>query len=192
MQKNKFITTALSIVLMQETEVKILEVNRQKIEENLINLGAKKIFDGDIQTFFFDFADAKIVKAKDVLRLRKEGDMSELTYKKVRYTDDVKNAQEYTVSISNLETMKLILEYLGLNVTECMEKHRVSYTLETARFDIDRYFGNYAYIPEFMEIEAKNPEQIHKYANLLGFEAKDCLPWSTQDLINHYSRSPAK
>ena len=53
-----------------------------------------------------------------------------------------------------------------------MEKHRVSYRLDKLRFDIDRYFGSYAYIPEFMEIEAENVDLIHKYAALLGFKAK--------------------
>lgn len=177
---------------MQETEVKILEVNRQKVEQKLVNLGAEKVFDGDIQTLFLDFKDSRIVKAKDVLRLRKEEDKAELTYKKVRFTEAVKDAQEYTVEVSNIETMRLILENLGLTVTESMEKHRVSYTFKDARFDIDRYFGSYAYIPEFMEIEAENADSIHKYADLLGFEAKDCLPWSTRELIQHYSGQKTK
>ena len=70
---------------MKEVEVKILEVKRKNIEETLARLGAKKVFDGDIQTLFFDFKDGKIIKAKDVLRLRKEEeDKIELTYKKVR------------------------------------------------------------------------------------------------------------
>ena len=172
---------------MRETEVKILEVDREKIERTLAGLGAKKIFDGDIQTLFLDFKDGRIVKAKDVLRLRKETGAAELTYKKVRFTEAVKNAQEYTVEVSNMETMRLILENLGLSVTESMYKHRVSYTLDGTRFDIDRYLGDYEFIPEFMEIEAENADVIHKYASLLGFEAKDCLPWSTRQLIEYYS-----
>jgi adenylate cyclase class 2 len=174
---------------MQETEVKILEVNREKIEKTLTELGAKKVFDGDIQTFFFDFEDGRIVKAKDVLRLRREAEKAELTYKKVRFTESTKIAEEYSVDISNLETMKVILKNLGLTVTESMEKHRVSYVLDDARFDIDRYFGSYAFIPEFMEIEAENIEAIRKHAKKLGFKAEDCLPWSTVELIQHYSGS---
>ncbi len=73
-----------------------------------------------------------------------------------------------------------------------MKKHRVSYTLEHARFDIDRYFGKYGYIPEFMEIEAENTGLIHKYAGLLGFKTEDCLPWSTTELIQHYSTDKDK
>ena len=127
---------------MKEIDAKILEVNRPKIEEKLTSLGAKKIFDGDIQTFFFDYKDRLIVKAKDVLRLRKEEGRIELTYKKVHFTKTSKDAEEYTVEISDFETMKEILENLGLCITESMEKHRISYKLDQTRFDVDCYFRN--------------------------------------------------
>lgn len=177
---------------MKELEAKILEIDRKKVEEALAILGAKKIFDGDIQTFFFDFANGEIVKSKDVLRLRKEQNMAELTYKKVRFTETVKVAEEYSVEVSNFETMKKILENLGLFITEKMEKHRISYKLDQARFDIDCYFGDYKYIPEFLEIEAENTDSLHRHAALLGFKAEDCLPWSTQELIHHYSSKDAR
>ncbi|MGD0071158.1 MAG: class IV adenylate cyclase [Candidatus Bathyarchaeia archaeon] len=177
---------------MKELEVKILEVNRIKIEEALSGLGAKKVFGGDIETLFFDFKDGTIIKARNVLRLRKEQDKTELTYKKVHVIQKAKVAEEYSVEVSNLETMKKILENLGLSIIESMQKHRVSYTLDHVRFDIDRYSGGYGYIPEFLEIEAENIDLIHKYAALLGFKAKDCLPWSTNELIRHYSFKEGK
>ena len=177
---------------MKEIEVKILEIDRKKVETTLIGLHAEKVFDGDIQTLFFDFQDGKIIKAKDVLRLRKEEDKIELTYKKVRFTQTAKNAEEYSVEVSSLEGMRKILENLGLSVRESMEKHRVSYKLDDARFDIDRYFGSYDFIPEFMEIEAENTASIYKHAALLGFKKEECLPWSTVELIQHYSRKEGK
>jgi predicted adenylyl cyclase CyaB len=172
---------------MKETEVKILEVNRLKIEQTLKDLGAKKVFDGDIETLFFDFKEGTIIKQKNVLRLRKMQDKTELTYKKVHVTKTAKTAEEYSVEVSSLETMKEILENLGLSIIDRTKKHRVSYTLDGARFDFDCYSGDYRYIPEFMEIEAKNTELIYKHAALLGFNPNDCLPWSTADLIKHYS-----
>jgi len=177
---------------MKEIEVKILEINRERIEGTLTSLGAKRIFDGDIQTFFFDFKDGAIIKSRDVLRLRKEQNIIELTYKKVHITQTAKVAEEYSVEVSNFETMKKILENLGLLITENMQKHRISYTLDRARFDIDSYYGDYGYIPEFLEIEAQNTDSIHKYAELLGFKAKDCLPWSTNELIHYYSSKKGK
>ncbi len=172
---------------MEEIEVKILEVNRANVEKNLANLGAKRIFDGNIETLFFGFKKSTIVKQKNVLRLRKVQDKTELTYKKVHFTSTSKIAEEYSVDVSSLEIMEKILENLGLSVIESMQKYRVSYTLNGARFDFDRYSGSYGFIPEFLEIEAENIEVIYKYAGLLGFKERDCLPWSTTELIGHYS-----
>ena len=112
---------------MIETEVKILEINRAKIEEALINLGAKKTFDGKIQTMFLDYKDSAITRQGDLLRLRKNTQKTELTYKKVTHAQTVKIAEEYSVEVSDLETMLIILGNLGLNVTGNMEKHRLSY-----------------------------------------------------------------
>ncbi len=172
---------------MKEIEAKILEVDENKIAENLSRLGAKKLFDGEIKTLLFDFKDGAIIKARNLLRLRKENGKIELTYKKVQVTQEVKIADEYSVQVSDLENIKRILEFLGLSVIESMCKHRISYTLSNAHFDIDRYEGHYSYIPSFIEIEGQTADSIHRYAELLGFRKEDCLPWSTQDLINHYS-----
>jgi len=172
---------------MKEIEAKILQVNGKKIEEVLVSLGARKVFDGEIQTFFFDFKDNSIVKAKNVLRLRKEEEKTELTYKKVSVTQGAKVAEEYSVEVSDFEAAKRILESLGLKVTEKMQKHRISYLFSNARFDIDRYLDGYSFIPEFLEIEAESEEAIHRYAGLLGFKQDDCLPWSTNELIKYYS-----
>ena len=98
-----------------------------------------------------------------------------------------KRAEELSVEVSDLETMKEILQYLGFQSTQRMEKHRISYKIDDTRFDIDCYFGDYGFIPPFVEVEGKE-ESIRKYASLLGFQEKDCLPWSTDDLIKHYSK----
>ena len=82
-------------------------------------------------------------------------DKIELTYKKVHFNSKAKTAEEYSVDVSSLENMEKILEKLGLSVNESTKKHRVSYTLDGARFDFDQYTGNYAFIPEFLEIEAR-------------------------------------
>ncbi len=177
---------------MKEIEAKILEVNSQKIQGNLAHLGAQKIFDGDLRTFFFDFKDGTIIKAKNVLRLRKEQNKTELTYKKVQFAQNAKVAEEYSVEVSNFEATKKILENLGLFVIEDVQKHRISYVLGRIRFDIDHYLGEYGYIPEFLEIEAESTYLIHKYAELLGFKTKDCLPWSTNELIQYYSSKKGK
>lgn len=170
---------------MKEIEAKILEINRQKITETLEAKGASKIFDSEITTVFLDFQNGSIGKRRDVLRLRKIRNKTELTYKKVNTTQEVKEAEETNVEVSNYETALAILQSIGLTIRELMQKHRISYRLGEVRFDIDRYIGDYGFIPEFLEIEG-DVESIHKYAELLGFQPKDCLSWSTSELVNYY------
>jgi predicted adenylyl cyclase CyaB len=174
---------------MKELEVKILEINKVKVQQTLKDLGARKIFDGEIKTLFFDFKDGRLYKAKSVLRLRKEIDKTELTFKKVFSTHIAKQAKEFSVEVSSIERAQQILQQLGLCLNEDMTKHRISYELGNSRFDIDRYLGVYSFIPEFLEIEADNIDIVHNNAELLGFKAKDCLPWSTEQLIQHYVSS---
>lgn len=170
---------------MKEVEVKILEIKNQKVQETLNNLKAEKIFDSDIITLFFDFADNSIAKAKNVLRLRKDTKKTELTFKKVHTEGTTKVAEEVSVQVSDIDNLIRILESIGLSVTEKMKKHRTSYILENVRFDIDRYQDTYEFIPEFLEIEG-DVDLIYKYASLLGFRKEDCLSWSTSDLTHYY------
>src|SRR5208337_4315563 len=86
---------------MQEIEVKILNVDGRQIKEKLIHLGAKKVFDGEIETFFFDFKNQAMVKARNVIRLRREGDTTVLTFKKFLSNEDVKAVEEFEVVVSD-------------------------------------------------------------------------------------------
>src|SRR5665647_1176936 len=175
---------------MKEIEVKVLNVDKQKIEEILTQLGAKQTFDDEITTYFFDFENGSIANAKNVLRLRKEGKHWVLTCKKILSKQSAKVAEEYEVEVSNLPKMQRILELLGLRVTESIQKHRTSYELNDLRFDIDTLEKEYAYIPTYLEIEAKSVELIHKYAKILGYRVEDCLSWTTDELIKFYSKKP--
>ena len=171
---------------MKEIEVKILEIDKQKIIQELTALGGKKIFDDEVTTVFLDFPDNRIHQMKDVLRLRKNGENVELTYKKVYHDKKLKIADEYSVTVSQLDATLAILQNLGLLVKQKMKKHRTSFKLDNIQIDIDKYQDDFAFIPEFMEIEGSEGN-IKKYAGLLGFQQKDCLPWSTDELIMHYS-----
>src|SRR3989338_4016511 len=149
-------------VIMQEIEIKILEINRKDIEKKLLALGAVKKFDGIIQALYFDYPDGSINK--------------------------VKNCEELEVSVSDFEVMKQILEAMGVKQWLSMKKQRTSYSLDGTHFEFDRYVDEYDYIPEFVEIEAKDIETLYKVVEILGFQKEDCKPWGVLKLIKHYSQ----
>jgi predicted adenylyl cyclase CyaB len=178
---------------MREIEIKIIEIDRKKVEDSLATLEAAKTFDGGVETWFFDFQDDTITRAGNLLRLRKIGDETVLTFKKFVESQSAKVRNEFEVSISDFEAMRLILESIGLVTTWQMEKHRTSYKLKSGvEVDIDKYTGEYSHIPELLEIEAKDVETIRLHAKLLGFQPEECRSWTTFDLIDYYSGKKAK
>jgi len=174
---------------MKEIEVKIVGIDRERVEASLSSLGASKIFDGYVETVFFDLPDKSLTAGKNLLRLRKIGDETTLTLKKFIQDDVAKVSDEYEVNVSKIETMRLILESLGLLPILRMEKHRISYALRSGvRVDLDKYTGEFSHIPDLIEIEGGDVETIRAHVKLLGFKPEDCNSWSTFDLVDFFSR----
>jgi adenylate cyclase class 2 len=171
---------------MEEIEAKILNINREEVEKNLISLGAKKVFDDDLLAIFFDFQDNSIKDNKKTVRLRREGNKTFLTFKSKISNDKIKIMEEIETEVMDFDKTKKILESLGLLEYETTKKRRVSYKLGNVRFELDNYSDDLDFIPEFLEIEA-TVEEIYKYAELLGFKKEDCKPWSFFDLKKNYS-----
>jgi len=173
---------------MKEIEVKILEIDRKEIEKKLRSIGAKKVSDVIMEVYSFDFPGRSIKKAKNLLRMRREGDKTKITFKKKISTNKVKMSHEYETEVLDMGEMRKILEYLGLKVYLCVKKRRITYMLGKTHFEIDKYLGKYSSIPEFLEIEAKDAKTIYKYAKLLGFRKEQCKPSTGYDLMKYYSR----
>jgi len=173
---------------MQEVEVKIIAIDRGKVEARLKSLGATRTFEGDVESVFFDLPGNPITKANNLLRLRKRGDRSELTFKKFVADENAKVREEYEVLVSDFDSTRLILESIGLAGFQHMKKHRISYADEDGvTFDLDKYMGNLAHIPDLMEIEAKDIVTVRSHVQLLGFDPKEAKSWTTFDLINYYA-----
>jgi len=171
---------------MKEIEVKILDIDRKQAEKMVVSLGAKKVFDDVIITILFDFSDASIKEAKNLLRLRRFGTKSFLTFKKFVEHAQMKVRQEFEVEVSDFDTMQVILSSLGLRPEQQIKKQRVSYQLDEIRFEFDKHLDEYAFIPEFLEIEAKNEETVYKYATLLGYTKAQCKPWGFFEVAEYY------
>ena len=173
---------------MEEHEVKILEVNRKEVEKKLIKLGAKKIFDGNLQTIFFDFNDKSILKNKKLVRLRSDGKKTVLCSKKPIEKNKTKIMEENEVEVSDINETKKILESIGLHPCLTMKKRRITYNLADTHFDFDSYIEDFSFIPEFLEIESSNSLDIIRFSKLLGFKEESLKSWTTKDLINFYKK----
>ena len=172
---------------MNEVEVKILEIDRKEVEDKLIMMGAKKIFEGELCAIVFDTKDDYFKNNKMLLRLRKEGEKTFITLKKKVKTGKVKSAKEIETEVKEFETMKEILKQIGLEYKEPVKKSRISYKLGNIKFEFDKYHDKWEHIPEFLEIESDSEEKVLNAAKKLGFAEKDIKPLSGWGVFKHYS-----
>ncbi len=172
---------------MKEIEIKILEIDRSAIEKQLLSLGAKKVFDGEMHAFYYDFPDNSLKHKGSALRLRREGEKSVITLKKEIESTEAKIREEHEIEVSDFHEMKCVLENLGLKAWLEMKKHRTSYEFRGAHFELDEYRDAYQYVPHLLEIEGPDIATIYACAGLLGFTETDCKPWDILQVAAYYS-----
>ena len=169
---------------MNEIEGKILAVNVPEIEKKLLDLGAKKVFDGTLVATAFDFPDKRFSRQEVLIRLRKEDDLTKLTYKKLLNTDEAKISEEIEVEVNDFNAMEKILLAIGLEPKRGypFTKHRISYLLNGVHFELDTI----AQFPTYLEIEAPTNKIMKDYAQKLGFSVTDIKPWGTREIFAYY------
>ena len=169
---------------MREVEIKILEVNVSSLVAKLKKLGAKKVFEGEMIGYAYDFPDGRLKKNGSFLRLRSKGDHFELTFKKSIQSKKAKIAEEYQVSLKEGKAAQKIVQSLGLKQIRKGTKKRISYSLGKINFDIDKYDEN----PALFEIEAPDVKTLHHWVKKIGFSLTDMKLWNGKQVFKYYGK----
>lgn len=142
-----------------EYELRVLEINRDEIINKLEKIGAKKIKDVHMKRYVYDFNPAT---KHHYIRLRTDGITTTLSIKHV-LKDSIDGTKELEIIVNDFETANEILNQLGYVPKGFQESYRLEYKLNGITFDIDRW----PLIPEFMEIEGSNSEEIYEMVEKL-------------------------
>jgi adenylate cyclase, class 2 len=167
---------------MQEIEVKILEIDVDAVRKTLLDLGAKKILDDELSYEILDDREQNLFKEKKLLRVRKSKSEAHLCFKSKAKKGKLRQAEETEVKIDNYDDTIKILNELGFITKHKGKKHRESYKLDKARYEIDTMPG----IPTFLEIEADNEDDLIKGIEKIGFKLEDATTMNGHDVIEHY------
>ena len=167
---------------MREIEVKILEIDVVEIRKKLLDMGAEKIFDGEVHAIAFDFPDERLHKDGGFVRVRRVGDKVEFCYKGKKEDSEFKTREEIEVNTSGFKDTIKILEKIGLAQYHEAIKNRESYKIGNVRFEIDSWEN----IPHFLEIEAPTEEQVKEYVERLGFTMKQTNNWGYLAIEKYY------
>lgn len=174
---------------MKEIEAKILEIDRQQVVEKLKELGAIEEFRKEFYAIYYDSQDRSLTSGGKVIRLRKEGEESVLTFKqRSKGADGIKVMDEYETAVDDFGAMQEILKGLGYISILGMRKERTQYQLENAHIVIDHMLDEHSYIPVFLEIEAGSLTAVEAIAGQLGFDREQLNSMSVADLAEHYRK----
>lgn len=149
----------LSLVLdgkNNNTEIE-LKIKATKKEQNrilsLIENNSIFLKDEDQEAIYYK-TNYKVM-TNEWLRIRKEDNNYVLNYKKKNENGII---NEYNVTIDNVDNLKIILKFLGLDEISKVKKHRTSY-LYKGKYEFS--FDNVEDLGTYIEIEVK--EQNHSY-----------------------------
>lgn len=163
----------------KELEVKVLNMDFSKLEEQILDLGGVLIGEENQINTIIDSSKNPIKSySNSYLRIRETEDLKdkttkiELTLKKNIAKEGLRDNIEYTTGIKNKDLMLVILKELGFDLNEIGYKNRKSYRLNGVRFDFDTW-DNETYPFPYMEIEVDNLEQLEEIVSLLEIPQKN-------------------
>ncbi len=167
-----------------EYEVRILEIDVEKIREKLESLNATKEWDCIQKRYVYDFipkVDSKWI------RLRTNGKKSTLTIKNV-VTSEIDGTQELEIEVDNFERTNLILKELGYEPKAFQENRRVQYILNGVEVDIDYW----PQIPTYLEIEGPSEDAVYNVVEALGFTRDECTSKDVDNIYKDYGINLSK
>ncbi len=175
--------------MMREVELKVLEIDVEAVKRKLEKREFRKVFEGIIHSCYFD-VNGKLRETGRVLRLRRKGNVTLLTYKEVVY-ERFKRALEIELEVSSFDKMKAILERLGFKVYLRVTKHRISYKGKDGNVVLDTIIEPIK-IPTYAEIESSSGEKVDKIIRELGLSDMKIVNWNEETVINHYMNTLKK
>ncbi|WNJ16213.1 class IV adenylate cyclase [Pontibacter sp. G13] len=171
---------------MKEIEVKILEIDQEALKNRLSELGARQSFHGELHAVFLDDPQKSLTQQGQLLRVRKEGDSTKLTFKKPISKSGAKIMEELEVGISDIDLAVEIFERLGFQSFKSTRKFRTQFDYLNSHIVIDDYQDDLGPIPPFIEVESPNMEELQQVVSDLGYQQEQCKSWNTYDLVQYY------
>ena len=145
-----------------EYEVRVLEINKEEIQNKLTELNATLVEDSYQKRYVYDFNP---VDPNKWIRLRTNGNKTTLTIKQIE-SSNIDGTKEMEIVVDDFDTTNEILNELGYIPRGIQENKRIKYDLNGVEVDIDTW----PKIPTYLEIEGKNEEEVFKTLELLGID----------------------
>ena len=161
-----------------EFEVRVLDINIQKMIDKLESLGATKVAEFDYKRRVYNFHPAVDHKW---IRLRTDGKKTTLTIKKLE-SFEIDGTKELEIEVSSFEDTDAVLNELGYTSHTYQENKRIRYMLNNVELDID----SWPYIPTYLEIEGKDEKAVKEMIKLLEVDESKITSIDVQGVFKEY------
>ncbi|MBQ7409795.1 MAG: CYTH domain-containing protein [Clostridia bacterium] len=161
-----------------EFEVRILDVDKEKIIKKLEELNAQKIAEFDYKRRVYNFNPPTDHKW---IRLRTDGKKTTLTIKKIE-SFSIDGTKEMEIEVSDFEETNKMLEEMGYKAHTYQENKRIRYVLNDVELDID----SWPYIPTYLEIEGKSENAVKEMMELLNVDKEKATSLDVQGVFKEF------
>ncbi len=174
---------------LTEREVKILEIDVWFVLKQLHFHNAQLMFHGTVEDTRYDFAPGQPTSILETMRVRKKNDTYLLTIKKKNTWTELKEREEFEVTLQHPTLFEEAFIALGLVPVHVKKKVRYSYDLQSLDLgnitaDVDMYES----IPALLEIEGSTKDIIWKRIEVLGLEDHKIVNWSARETLAFYKQ----
>lgn len=164
----------------KEHEIKVLDVDVERLVKKLEEIGAKKVYDDNRTIIALDTKDNHYLNNEDkLIRITDEGSIK-VTMHVNQSTPETKKGIKFKTSRMK-ETMDFFNQ-LGLFPISEVKSHRISYELGKIDFDIDKFPA----IPTFLEIDIEFIEEegytVESLLEVLGLQNNRVVVMGTEDI----------
>lgn len=157
-----------------EYELRVLEIDKEKMIKKLQVLGAIKKGEYNQRRYVYDLRPAENGKW---IRLRTNGEKTTLTYKNIE-SNKIDGTKEVEFEVEDFNKANEFLERIGFFNRGYQENDRIQYFLDGVEIDID----SWPMIPTYMEIEGKSKEEVMKMKEKLDLDESKITTLNCDDI----------
>ncbi|MDE6141269.1 MAG: CYTH domain-containing protein [Bacilli bacterium] len=161
-----------------EIEIRILEIDHERIVKKLEELGAKKTMDALQERYIYDVIPKNDHKW---IRLRTNGEKTTLTIKDLE-SRTIDGMKEIEIEVNDFKKTNILLENLGYKNKGFQQNRRVQYMLDDVEIDLDHW----PLIPEYMEIEGKSEESVMRMLEILEIPKEKIVTLDVDSIYKYY------
>lgn len=161
-----------------EYEIRVLEINHDEFIKKLEELKAEFKFSALQQRYVYDL---KPKRKNKWIRLRTNGTKTTLTIKDLK-AKTVDGTKELEILADDFDKTNSLLETLGFINRGFQQNKRTQYILNGVEIDLDKW----PLIPEYIEIEGKNAEEVYNCLDKLGIAREKAITLDVASIYDYY------